>query len=113
MRSTEDIDVVDEVPEEIRIQHQLLAELKKRFGLALTHFQRHYLPMGWENRLHYFKTYGSLRVYLVDIYDIFLSKLFSARTKDRDDLRMLARLVEKDTVVQRLRVNTASMPATK
>jgi hypothetical protein len=113
IRRTDDIAIVDEVPEEIRNQHQLLADLRKRYGLLLTHFQRHYLPMGWENRLHYHGSYGSLTVYLLDIYDIFLSKLFSARTKDLDDLRLLAPQIEKETLTQRLRDTTASMLASE
>src|SRR5262249_5993677 len=47
-RPTEDIDVVDEVPKELREQHTVLAELKKHYGLELAHFQQHYLPMRWQ-----------------------------------------------------------------
>src|SRR5947209_617355 len=86
-RPTEDIDVVDEVPKELREQHALLSELKDRYGLELAHFQQHYLPMRWQDRLHYFDTFGELTVYLVDVYDVALSKLFSIRTKGFDDLK--------------------------
>lgn len=112
-RATTDIDVVDEVPEEIRKQHKLLDELKNRYRLVLAHFQRHYLPMGWENRLHYFKAYGSLSVYLLDVYDVALSKLFSRRDKDYDDLRILEPQIEKETFAQRMRDTTASMLASE
>lgn len=112
-RSTEDIDVVDEVPEEIRTQHKLLDDLNIRFALKITHFQRHYLPMGWENRLHYFKSYGSLSVYLLDVYDVALSKLFSRRDKDHDDLRILRPQMEKELFAQRMRDTTASMLASE
>ena len=43
-RNTDDIDVVDEVPADLRAQHELLHELADRYGLHLTHFQSHYLP---------------------------------------------------------------------
>ncbi len=112
-RSTEHIDVVDEVPEEIRTQHKLLSDLQQRFGLNLAHFQRHYLPMGWENRLHYLNAYGSLSVYLLDVYDVALSKLFSRRDKDYDDLRILRPQIEKETFAQRMRDTTASMLASE
>src|SRR6185312_1542792 len=46
-RATEDVDVVDEVPAQIRSEHQLLDQLASRYGLRLTHFQSHYLPDGW------------------------------------------------------------------
>ena len=105
-RSTEVIDVVDELPEAIRRDHNLLDDLKSRYGLLLTHFQSHYLPESWDNRLHYLDTFGQLQVYLVDVYDVFLSKLFSSRTKDLDDLRMLLPQLEKDTLTDRLRRTT-------
>src|SRR5262249_28212190 len=110
-RATEDIDVVDEVPAEIRSQHALLDELQKRYGLLLAHFQSHYLPSGWQNRLHYQDTYGDLQVYLVDVYDVFLSKLFSIRSKDLDDMRLLLPQLDKGTLAQRLKETTASMLA--
>jgi hypothetical protein len=108
-RATEDIDVVNEVPGEIRSQHKLLEELRKRFGLHLTHFQSHYLPSGWEKRVHGMEPFGRLQVYLVDPIDVFLSKLFSKRTKDLDDLRALAPQLDKETIVQRLRDTTGDL----
>lgn len=107
-RATADIDVVDEVPQELRSQHQLLADLQKRYGLLLAHFPSHYLPSGWQNRLKYFDGFGPLEVYLIDVYDIFLGKLTSVRTKDLDDLRMLVPQLDKDLIVQRLRDSMAS-----
>lgn len=108
-RHTEDIDVVDEVPQEIRTQYSLLDEFQKRYGLLVAHFGSHYLPTGWANRLHYFDEFGELRVYLVDVYDIFLGKLFSRRAKDLDDLRMLAPQLDKANLVQRLKDTTAAL----
>ena len=70
-RATTDIDVVNEVPVDIRDQHKLLAEIEKRYGLLLTHFQSHYLPSGWENRLHDLGSFGSIQVYALDVYEIF------------------------------------------
>ncbi|HYT87082.1 MAG TPA: DUF6036 family nucleotidyltransferase [Gemmataceae bacterium] len=110
-RSTTDIDVVNELPAEIRSQHALLEDLRKRYGLELAHFQSHYLPSGWDNRLHYLDAYGDLQVYLVDVYDVFLSKLFSVRTKDLDDLRMLLPQLDKEILTRRLKETTASMLA--
>jgi hypothetical protein len=112
-RSTTDIDVVDELPAEIRSQHALLDELRKRYGLELAHFQSHYLPSGWDNRLHYLDTYGDLQVYLVDVYDVFLSKLYSIRTKDLDDLRMLLTQLDKETLVRKLKETTGSLQASE
>jgi hypothetical protein len=110
-RATDDIDVVDEIPAEIRTEHALLHELESRYGLSLAHFQRHYLPMGWEQRLHFLDSFGELQVYLLDAADVFLSKLFSIRTKDLDDLRVLARQLEKDILIRRLQQNCSSMLA--
>jgi hypothetical protein len=102
-RATTDIDVVDELPSEIRSQHALVEELRKRYGLLLADFQSHYLPSKWDTRLHYLDAFGDLHVYLVDVYDVFLRKLVSIRTKDLDDLRMLLPQLEKDTLTQRLK----------
>jgi hypothetical protein len=108
-RHTEDIDVVDEVPREVRQQYALLDDFKQRFGLLVTHFGSHYLPTGWQNRLHHFADFDELRVFLVDVVDVFLGKLFSKRTKDLDDLRMLAPQLDKDVLRQRLKDTTAAL----
>jgi hypothetical protein len=110
-RRTENIDVVNEVPPALRSQQQLLVTLAVRYGLGLTHFQSHYLPRGWEQRLHPQEPFGQLQVSLVDAYDVFLSKLFSARIKDRDDLRMLAPQLDKQTIISRLRDTTQDLLA--
>jgi len=102
-RATSDIDIVDEIPEPLRKQHKLLDDLQQRYKLQLAHFQQHYLPSGWSNRLNFFDSYGDLHVYFVDPIDIFLGKLTSIRTKDLDDLRMLAPQLDKTTIVQRLK----------
>jgi hypothetical protein len=103
VRRTEDVDVVDEVPEVLREKYEVLANLQQRYGLRLAHFQQHYLPSGWANRLHFYETFGNLHVYLVDPYDVFLSKLTSIREKDFDDLRMLKPQLDKAVLSQRLK----------
>jgi hypothetical protein len=108
-RATDDIDIVDEVPAEIRTRHQLLDQLKLNYGLKLAHFQSHYLPMGWANRVHSLEPFGNLQVSLVDVYDVFLSKLFSIRDKDLQDLRLLRPTLDKDTLIRRLLDTTRSL----
>lgn len=102
-RSTDDIDVVDEVPVEIRKETALLDELRNRYGLRLTHFQSHYLPPGWNDRIGFPQVFGNLRVRLVDPLDVFLGKLTSARPKDLDDLRALKGGLDRDLLNDRLR----------
>lgn len=108
-RRTEDLDVVDEVPLEIRVQHDVLNDLAARYGLRLTHFQSHYLPAGWASRLMSLGQFGRLEVLVIDPCDIFVGKLFSARTKDRDDLRVLAPQLDKEQIAQRLRSSAAAL----
>src|SRR5262249_51252548 len=108
-RATTGIDVVDEVPTELRARHDLLNDLQKRYKLLLTHFASHYLPTGWDNRLQYFGDFGELHIFLVDPYDIFVGKLFSRRTMDLDDVRILAPQLEKDVIVQRLKYSAAAL----
>ncbi len=107
-RATTDLDVVNELPIVVQSQHELLQELQKRYGLLLTHFQSHYLPQGWEKRMHQFGKFGSMEVYVVDVYDIFLGKLFSARTKDLDDLRIIKPQIDKSKLTKRLLSTTAA-----
>jgi hypothetical protein len=110
-RATQDIDVVDEVPAEVRKERELLDELAQRYRLHLTHFQSHYLPSGWENRLHSLGAFGNLHVFTVDAYDVFLSKLFSKRAKDLDDLRELSTALDRETTRRRFQATTAALMA--
>ena len=100
-RFTEDIDVVGEVPPEIRTKYQLLDELEKLHGLHMGHAQPHYFPQGWQDRAHSFGVFNHLQVSLVDVYDVFLSKLFSARMKDMGDLKVLLPQLDKKVLVER------------
>lgn len=101
-RPTEDIDIVDEVPEAIRKQRSVLRKIQTEYGLNIGHVQSHYLPTGWEDRRRYLGDFGGLRVYLVDTYDIFVSKLSSKQKKHQDDLRVLAVKLEKGLTRERL-----------
>ncbi|HEY9868409.1 MAG TPA: DUF6036 family nucleotidyltransferase, partial [Candidatus Obscuribacterales bacterium] len=95
-RPTDGIDFVDEVPAEIREQRETLGRVEVRYGLTVGHVQSHYLPANWRNRVQYLGEFGKLRVYLVDPYDIFLSKLSSQLEKHLDDLRVLAQKLDKE-----------------
>jgi Nucleotidyltransferase of unknown function (DUF6036) len=108
-RATADLDVVDEVPPGIRLKANLLDDIQKRYQLLITHFQSHYLPTGWKSRLHNLGTFGALDVYLVDVYDIFLGKLFSARTKDLDDLRAIKPNIDKNFLAQQFKATTVAL----
>jgi hypothetical protein len=70
-----------------------------------------HLPAGWENRTHSFGVFGPLQVLLLDSYDIALSKLFSPRTKDFDDLRVLKPHLDKQRLSDRLIDTTAAFLA--
>ena len=101
-RPTEDVDVVDQLPESIRNNHAMLAKLVEDYGLQLTHFQSHYLPDGWQRRVHSLNRFGQLDVFLIDVYDIFVGKLFSRREKDLKDLRVLKPLLDFDRLSKQL-----------
>ena len=104
-RSTGDIDVVGEIPAEIRSMHKLLDDLEALHGLHLGHIQTNYFPAGWSDRVHSFGLYRRLEVSLLDVYDVFMSKLFSARIKDLGDLKVLAPQLEKVKLVERFKSN--------
>jgi hypothetical protein len=101
-RPTEDIDFVDEVPEPIRQQRATLDKIEAEFGLILGHVQSHYLPARWEQRRHWLGEFGGLRVWLVDVYDVFVSKLSSRQEKHQQDLRVLADKLDKEAAKRRL-----------
>lgn len=110
-RGTEDIDVVDEVPAAIRSQHELLSSLASRYGLHLAHFQSHYLPAGWQERVRSLGQFGNLAVRLIDAHDIFIGKLFSAREKDRDDLQLMSTALDKSRVAEHLKATAQALLA--
>ncbi|MGE3808027.1 MAG: DUF6036 family nucleotidyltransferase [Gemmataceae bacterium] len=110
-RGTDDLDVVDEVPAEIRALDSALRDLKNRYGFYFAHRQSDYLPEGWADRVQTPEPFGNLQVDLVDACDIFLSKLFSRREKDRDDLRVLAPQLGREAIAQRLRAHAGKLCA--
>jgi hypothetical protein len=110
-RATEDIDIVNELPPELRSQQSLLDELAARYSLRLTHFQSHYLPTGWDTRVRSIGRFGQLDVFVIDVVDIFVGKLFSARVKDLDDLRALLPQFNKQMILERLRSSAAALMA--
>jgi hypothetical protein len=101
-RPTIDIDFVGEVPEAIRRQRTVLRTIATDFGLKMGHVQSHYLPAHWQDRRQWLGDFGGLRVYLVDEYDIFVSKLSSKKEKHQKDLRVLALKLDKETARHRL-----------
>lgn len=110
-RGTEDIDLVDEIPPQIRAEHELLDDLAKRYGLRLAHFQSHFLPTGWQGRRRHLETIRGLDVFLIDVHDVWISKLFSGRAKDLDDLRVLASRLDKQVLVQRFQQSAGRLLA--
>lgn len=106
-RQTDDVDVVDELPEAIRSDHALMHEITRRYGLKLAHFQSHYLVDGWQQRVRSLGVFGSIAAFRVDPIDVLVGKLFSARTKDVDDVRLALPLVDRQAFVDRLSTTTA------
>jgi hypothetical protein len=102
-RRTEDIDIVGEVPKDLRENYALMDALKDRYSLYFGHVQPHYFAKGWRERAHSLDTFGRLQVFLLDVHDVFLSKLFSVRDKDRDDLRVLIPQLDKDVIVRKFK----------
>lgn len=78
-------------------------------GLRLTHFQSHYLPTGWKSRVESIGVFGSLRAFAVSEYDVFLSKLFSSRERDRDDLRMLAPHLDRNRIATLMQADAQAL----
>jgi hypothetical protein len=101
-RPTSDIDLVDEVPIEFRRQRAVLRKIETDYGLTLGHVQSHDLPANWQNRRQWLGDFGGLRVFVVDEYDIFVSKLSSQLEKHKSDIRVMALRLDKETARRRL-----------
>lgn len=108
---TEDIDVVNEVPEVIRTDYGLVDLLKERFPLQLTHFQSHYLPDGWQSRTRSIGQFGQLSVRVVDSLDVLVGKLFSRRNKDYVHVAEAWKQIDRDAFRNRLATSTANLRA--
>jgi hypothetical protein len=102
VRPTDDINLVEEVPEEIHRQQDVLRQIEVDFGLKLGHVQPHYLPPHWRDRRWWFGDFSGLRVYLLDEYDVFVSKLSSDKEKHQRDIRVRALKLDKETARHRL-----------
>jgi len=101
-RPTDGIDIVNEVPAQIRKQGDLLKRIQAEYGLTLGHVQSHYLPANWQQRRRFLGDFGGLHVFLVDVVDIFVSKLSSKQEKHKQDLRVLAKNLNQDDIKSRL-----------
>lgn len=111
IHQTEDINVVNEVPEVIRTDYALLNALGERFSLQLTHFQSHYLPDGWRGRTKSLGQFGQLSVRIVDALDVLVGKLFSRRNKDYVHVAEAWKQIDRDAFRDRLMTATASLRA--
>ena len=109
VRPTQDVDVVDELPEVIRQNHDLLNRLVRDYDLQLAHFQSHYLPDGWRDRVSTYGVFGSLTVRLVDAYDVLSGKVFSKRPKDQRDIRTALEQLDLDPLRRRVAGSTTSL----
>lgn len=109
VRSTEDMDIVDELPEAIRTDHELVAELVTKYGLRLSHFASHYLPNNWQNRARSLGRVGNLDARIVDPIDVLTGKFFSKRVKDFKDIQACWPNIDLDVLRDRLQYNTESL----
>jgi hypothetical protein len=108
-KHTEDLDLADEIPAEIRDKRSTLDALSVRFGLRLAHFQTHYLPPEWASRTTEYCSCGKILLRLVDPYDIIAGKVFSASEKHRDDVRVASRQLDREKLRGRVQEYAASV----
>ena len=111
-RLTQDVDVVNELPEAIRTDHALIDRLDRDYKLRLAHFASHYLPSGYAQRTRSLGTFGRVEVILVDPVDVLTGKVFSRRPKDLVDLRAAWQNVDRDALRERVRTATDGLRQT-
>lgn len=102
-RVTHDVDVVDEIPPVIRELRAKLVKNEELHKLHLAHFQSHYLPEKWQERLVSLPSMRRLQAYRVSSIDVFVGKLFSRRDKDRSDLLALSARLDREKAREHLR----------
>lgn len=101
-RPTSDIDVVSLAPREagreLLENGQQGSELHRKHHVYLQYVGVAALPYNYEDRLvEVFQgTCQNLRLFVLDAYDLALSKLDRNQPKDREDVRFLARVVPLD-----------------
>ena len=108
-RPTNDVDVVNELPDVIRNDHELVNFIADKYNLRPTHFASHYLPDNWEFRTRSLGRLGRLDVKVVDPIDVIAGKFFSKRQKDGKDLLAVWPRVDHDVLRDRLEFNTADL----
>ena len=79
-----------------------LRKIETDFGLKLAHVQSHYLPAHWQDRRQWLGDFGGLRVYLVNEYDIFVSKLSSKKEKHQTTCASWLSKLDRDVARHRL-----------
>ena len=109
VRQTDDIDVVNELPDVVRADPRLVDDLAGKFNLRLTHFASHYLPDRFERRTNSLGIYGRLEVRLVDAIDVIAGKLFSRRPKDFKDIQAVWDAIDRVVLRSRVQNATASL----
>lgn len=101
-RVTQDVDLVDEIPQALRDLRSEMSRAETIYGLHLAHFQSHYLPHGWESRLVSMPPLRKLEVWRVASLDVYVGKLFSRREKDGRDLVALQTAFPQELVKEHL-----------
>jgi hypothetical protein len=105
----ETVNVVDEVPAEIRTQYDLLESLAMRYGLRLAQFPSHYLPPDWQRRVRSVDVFDRLKVFIIDPVDVIAGKLFSTRLDDFCEVFAVAPRLDRDALVGCLRLAVNSL----
>jgi hypothetical protein len=99
-RATQDVDLVDEVPQALRTMRAELERAEGIYHLHFAHFQSHYLPEHWADRLVSLPPLRKLQAYRVSSLDVYVGKLFSRREKDARDLVALRPAFSRSVVEQ-------------
>lgn len=103
-RSTSDIDYIEVTPQEAANEVASIAgsgsDLDKKYGLSLQSVGVADFPEGYESRLREFKLgLRNLKLWVLDPYDLVLSKVARNSPKDRDDAKHLIRQLQLEFTI--------------
>jgi hypothetical protein len=97
---TDDIEFVHDFLTAIQGSQALREKLEGATEFIFGYVPGWCFPHRWRERVHLVGTFGKLQAFRLDVYDVILSKLFSERQGDLDDMRLCVPQLDQATLLR-------------